>query len=86
MFQKELGRLNFKEVNPHLRGGRVQNHLETPTPHSSDRDSNLDLPGLGSMAQQKISVLAKCATKAGKDSVKENLGWDADFKYNPFVT
>nr|CAD7610196.1 unnamed protein product [Timema genevievae] len=24
---KELGRLNLEEVNPHLRGGRVENHL-----------------------------------------------------------
>nr|CAD7448076.1 unnamed protein product [Timema bartmani] len=39
------------EVNPHLRGGRVENHLRKITPSSPDRDSNLDLPVLGSRAQ-----------------------------------
>nr|CAD7589905.1 unnamed protein product [Timema genevievae] len=28
----ELGRLNLEEVNPHLRGGRVENHLGKPPP------------------------------------------------------
>nr|CAD7446001.1 unnamed protein product [Timema bartmani] len=39
------------EVNPHLRGGRVENHLGNTTPSSPDRDSNLDLPVLGGRAQ-----------------------------------
>ncbi|CAG2058204.1 unnamed protein product [Timema podura] len=47
----ELGRLNLEEVNPHLRGGRVENHLGKTTPSSPDRDSNLDLPVLGGLAQ-----------------------------------
>nr|CAD7442684.1 unnamed protein product [Timema bartmani] len=49
--RKELGRLNIEEVNPHLRGGRVENHLGKATPSSPARDSNLDLPVLGSRAQ-----------------------------------
>nr|CAD7392890.1 unnamed protein product [Timema cristinae] len=56
-------RLNLEEVDPHLLGGRVENH-----PSSQDRDSNLDLPVLGSLAQQETSVLANCATKAGYSS------------------
>ncbi|CAG2055823.1 unnamed protein product [Timema podura] len=48
---KELGRLNLEEVNPHLRGGKVENHLGKTTPSSPDRDSNLDLPVLGGRAQ-----------------------------------
>uniref|UniRef100_A0A7R9FHM4 oleoyl-[acyl-carrier-protein] hydrolase n=1 Tax=Timema tahoe TaxID=61484 RepID=A0A7R9FHM4_9NEOP len=48
---KELGRLNLEEVNPHLRGGRVENHLGKTTPSSPDRDSNLDLPVLGGLTQ-----------------------------------
>nr|CAD7439899.1 unnamed protein product [Timema bartmani] len=44
-------RLNLEEVNPHLRGGRVENHLGKTTPSSPDRDSNLDLPVLGGLAQ-----------------------------------
>nr|CAD7441824.1 unnamed protein product [Timema bartmani] len=43
---EELGRLNLEEVNPHLRGGRVENHLGKTAPSSPDRDSNLDLPVL----------------------------------------
>nr|CAD7440678.1 unnamed protein product [Timema bartmani] len=48
---RELGRLNIEEVNPHLRGGRVENHLGKTPPSSPDRDSNLDFPVLGSRAQ-----------------------------------
>nr|CAD7406744.1 unnamed protein product [Timema poppensis] len=49
----ELGiwKVELEEVNPHLRGGRVENHLGKTTPSSPDRDSNLDLPVLSSRAQ-----------------------------------
>nr|CAD7264436.1 unnamed protein product [Timema shepardi] len=46
-----IGMAELEEVNPHLRGGRVENHLGKPTPSSPDRDSNLDLPVLSSRAQ-----------------------------------
>nr|CAD7395907.1 unnamed protein product [Timema cristinae] len=46
-----IGKVELKEVNPHLRGGRVENHLGKTTPSSPDRDSNLDLPVLSSRAQ-----------------------------------
>nr|CAD7432368.1 unnamed protein product [Timema monikensis] len=46
----------FEEVNPHLRGGRVENHLGKTTPSSPDRDSNLDLPVLSSRAQHDKRV------------------------------
>nr|CAD7402120.1 unnamed protein product [Timema cristinae] len=45
------GKVYLEEVNPHLRGGRVKNHLGKTTPSSPDRDSNLDLPVLSSRAQ-----------------------------------
>nr|CAD7573186.1 unnamed protein product [Timema californicum] len=44
------------EVNPHLRGGRVESHLGKTTPSSPDRDSNLDLPVLNSRAQHDKRV------------------------------
>nr|CAD7399380.1 unnamed protein product [Timema cristinae] len=47
----EDDQVELKEVNPHLRGRRVENHLGKPPPSSSDRDSNLDLPVLSSRAQ-----------------------------------
>nr|CAD7396639.1 unnamed protein product [Timema poppensis] len=43
-------------MNPHLRGRRVENHLEKTTPSSPDRDSNLDLPVLSSQAQHDKRV------------------------------
>nr|CAD7392498.1 unnamed protein product [Timema cristinae] len=45
------GRVELEEVNLHLRGGRVENHLGKTIPSSPYRDSNLDLPVLGSRAQ-----------------------------------
>nr|CAD7394578.1 unnamed protein product [Timema cristinae] len=35
--------VELEEVNPHLRGGRVESHLGNPPPSSPDRDSDLDL-------------------------------------------
>nr|CAD7441236.1 unnamed protein product [Timema bartmani] len=61
----ELGRLKLEEVNPHSRGGRVESHLGKTTPSSPDRDSNLDLPVLGGLAQHTTGALANYATEAG---------------------
>nr|CAD7426880.1 unnamed protein product [Timema monikensis] len=41
--------VELEEVNPHLRGGKI-------TPRLPDRDSNLDLPVLGSLAQHDKRV------------------------------
>nr|CAD7573439.1 unnamed protein product [Timema californicum] len=46
-----IGKVELEDANPHLRGGRVENHLGKTTPSSPDRDSNLDLPVLSSRAQ-----------------------------------
>nr|CAD7400438.1 unnamed protein product [Timema cristinae] len=51
-----IGKVGLEEVNPHLRGGRVENHLGKATPSSPDRDSNLDLPVLRSQAQHDKRV------------------------------
>nr|CAD7451836.1 unnamed protein product [Timema tahoe] len=61
----ELGRLKIEEVKLHLRGGRVKNHLGKTTPSSPERDSNLDLPVLGSLAQHETSSFANYAIEAG---------------------
>nr|CAD7588077.1 unnamed protein product [Timema genevievae] len=53
----ELGRLNLEEVNPHLRGGGVENQFGKTTPSSPDRDSNLDLPILEGLAQHDLRPL-----------------------------
>nr|CAD7588573.1 unnamed protein product [Timema genevievae] len=49
--------LNLEEVNPHLRGRRVENHLGKTTPSSPDRDSNLDLPVLGGLTQHDWRII-----------------------------
>nr|CAD7573805.1 unnamed protein product [Timema californicum] len=51
-----IGKVELEEVNPHLRGGRVENHLGKTTLSSTDRDSNLDLPVLSSRAQHDKRV------------------------------
>nr|CAD7256601.1 unnamed protein product [Timema shepardi] len=51
-----IGKVESEEVNPHLRGGRVENHLGKTTPSSPDRDSNLDLPVLSGRAQRDKRV------------------------------
>nr|CAD7429607.1 unnamed protein product [Timema monikensis] len=61
---QELGRLNLEEVNLHLRGGRMENHLGNTNPISPDRDSDLDLPVLGSRAQHETSALTNYAIEA----------------------
>nr|CAD7394469.1 unnamed protein product [Timema cristinae] len=62
-----IGMVELEEVNPHLRGGRVENHLGKTTPSSPDRDSNLDLPVLSSRAQHdnRVSQLRHRGGKAG---------------------
>nr|CAD7586145.1 unnamed protein product [Timema genevievae] len=49
-------RLNLEEVNQNLRGWRVEKHLGKTTPSSPNRDSNLDLPVLGGLAQHDWRV------------------------------
>nr|CAD7573370.1 unnamed protein product [Timema californicum] len=51
-----IGKLELEEVNPHLRGGGVENHSGKTTPSSPDRDSNLNLPVLSSRAQHDKRV------------------------------
>nr|CAD7428879.1 unnamed protein product [Timema monikensis] len=51
-----IGKVELEEVNSHLRGGRVENHLGNTPPSSPDRDSNLDLPVLSSRAQHDKRV------------------------------
>nr|CAD7256421.1 unnamed protein product [Timema shepardi] len=46
-----IGKVELEEVNSHLRGGRVENHLGKTPSSSPDIDYNLDLPVLSSQAQ-----------------------------------
>nr|CAD7416015.1 unnamed protein product [Timema poppensis] len=60
--------VELEEVNPHLRGGRVENHLGKTTPSSPDRDSNLDLPILSSQAQHAFFWLIPQAVAERDDN------------------
>nr|CAD7393261.1 unnamed protein product [Timema cristinae] len=48
--------VELDEANPHLHGGKVENHLGKTTPSSSDRDSNLNLFVFSSRAQHDKRV------------------------------
>nr|CAD7400790.1 unnamed protein product [Timema cristinae] len=67
-----IGKVELEEVNPHLRGGRVKNHLGKTTPSSPDRDSNLDLPVLSSRAQHDKRV-SQLRHRGGFNSNEINL-------------
>nr|CAD7574599.1 unnamed protein product [Timema californicum] len=54
---ENIRKVELEEVNPHLRGVRVENHLGKTTPSSPDRDSDLDLPVLSGRAQHDKRVL-----------------------------
>nr|CAD7423639.1 unnamed protein product [Timema monikensis] len=66
----EIGKVELEEVNPHLRGWRVENYLGKTTPSSPDRDSNLDLPVLSSRAQhdKRVSQLRHRSGSPNQDS------------------
>nr|CAD7571403.1 unnamed protein product [Timema californicum] len=53
----KLGSLDLKKVNPHSSVVRVENHLGKTTPCSPDRDLNINLPALVSLAQHETSAL-----------------------------
>nr|CAD7267452.1 unnamed protein product [Timema shepardi] len=65
------GGLNLKDVNPHLYGGRVENHLGKTTPSSPDRDLNLNLPILDSPAEHETSALANYATEVDEVTIAD---------------
>nr|CAD7409205.1 unnamed protein product [Timema cristinae] len=58
-----------EEVKLHSHGGRVENRLGKTTPSPPDRDSNIDLPILGSRVQHETSTFANYATEAGLNVV-----------------
>ncbi|CAG2056832.1 unnamed protein product [Timema podura] len=61
---QELGRLNIGEVNPHLRGGRVENHLGKPPPvHATEIQTSLS-PSLA-VELNTTSALANYANQGG---------------------
>nr|CAD7413662.1 unnamed protein product [Timema poppensis] len=64
-----IGKVELEEVNPHLRGEKVEDHLGNVTPSSPDRDSNL-----GSPCPQQSSSLANYATEADYITITFSAG------------
>nr|CAD7456889.1 unnamed protein product [Timema tahoe] len=60
-----LGRLYLEEVYLHLRGRRVDNYFGNITFNTLDRDSNLNLPVIGSRVYFESNALDHTATEAG---------------------
>nr|CAD7412800.1 unnamed protein product [Timema cristinae] len=52
---QKIGKVELKEVNLYLPGGRVENHSGKTTPSSPDRDSNLDLPVLKQSGSTRLA-------------------------------
>ncbi|CAG2053053.1 unnamed protein product [Timema podura] len=64
---KELGGLNLKEVNPHLRRGRVENHLGKTTPvHPTEIRTSISPSS--AVELNTTSALANYATEAAPNS------------------
>nr|CAD7205196.1 unnamed protein product [Timema douglasi] len=86
-FHKEKRKVELEEVNPHLRGGRVENHSGKTTPSSPDRDSNLDLPVLSSQAAQhdKRVLTAQSKTALVHKTSVNCSNFDLNFPYPFFI-
>nr|CAD7573043.1 unnamed protein product [Timema californicum] len=85
---KNILKVELEEVSPHLRGGRVENHLGKTTPSSPDRDSNLDLPVLSSRAQHdKHHVITNEHVLAMvRHTIKGNVINNEDLPFQPKLT
>nr|CAD7427918.1 unnamed protein product [Timema monikensis] len=73
---KGIGKVELEEVNPHLRGGRVENHLGKPPPvHPTEIRTSISPSS--AVEPNTTSALANYATEAG---VTHELDWPAEDK------
>ncbi|CAG2056238.1 unnamed protein product [Timema podura] len=71
---KDLGRLNIEEVNPHLRGGRVENHLDENHPPIHPTKIRTSISPSSACELNTTSALVNYTAKAGVfESFKEKL-------------
>nr|CAD7407249.1 unnamed protein product [Timema poppensis] len=59
-----IGKVELEEVNPHLRGGRVENHLGTPPVHPTEIRTSISPSSVIELIT--TSVLANYTTEANK--------------------
>nr|CAD7438411.1 unnamed protein product [Timema bartmani] len=69
--QQATVRLNLEEVNPHLFGGRVKNHLEPPSVYTTEIINYL--PVLGSQAKPDTSALTNYGTEAASQDATAKM-------------
>nr|CAD7197328.1 unnamed protein product [Timema douglasi] len=79
-----IGKVELEVVNPHLRGGRVENHLGKTTPSSPDRDSIFDLPVLSSRAAQHGKRVSQLRHRGGFDLYKlSSMAYSPNLTFDP---
>nr|CAD7587210.1 unnamed protein product [Timema genevievae] len=71
-----------EEVYPHVREGRVKNHLVKTTLSTIDRNSNLNLPVIGSLVQQESSALDHAATEVGNSRTLDDIAMVLQRQFN----
>nr|CAD7397902.1 unnamed protein product [Timema poppensis] len=70
-----IGKVELEEVNPHLRGGRVENHLgNSPSPPVHPTAIRTSISPSSAVELNTTSALANYATEAGKRYVTEKMG------------
>nr|CAD7395565.1 unnamed protein product [Timema poppensis] len=60
-----IGKVELDEVNPHLRGGRVENHLGNTTPRVHPTEIRTSISPSSAVELKTTSALANYATQAG---------------------
>nr|CAD7409189.1 unnamed protein product [Timema cristinae] len=74
-----IGKVELKEVNPHLRGGRVENHLGPPPPgHPTEIRTSISPPS--ALELYTTSALANYATEAGQNTQTQAVQKISRFK------
>nr|CAD7197517.1 unnamed protein product [Timema douglasi] len=78
-----IGKVEWEEVNPHLRGGRVENHLGKTAPSSPDQDSNLISPS-SAVELNTTNALANYATEAAPPGAQTGTLVSVEMRARPF--
>nr|CAD7432473.1 unnamed protein product [Timema monikensis] len=70
---RRIGKVELEEVNPHLRGGRVENHLGTPPPvHPTEIRTSISPSS--AVGLNTTSALANYATEAAASRQSADSG------------
>nr|CAD7200483.1 unnamed protein product [Timema douglasi] len=73
-----IGKVELEEVNPHLRGVRVENNLGTPTPPVHPTEIRSSISPSSAVELNTTSALANYAAEAGGQ--QEVLNWKEELE------